>query len=185
MILLSAGHNPEAQGATWKGWSEYQEACLWVREIMTHTTGVEFIPTGSLKNKVEYVNSKKATLAIEIHFNSAKVWRDLNNDGKVTDDEVRNVGSGALTLYAPGSVRGRAYAELFQNAIEPLFGKHWNGVMEGWYRMDKENGPDYFLSKTNCPAIIIEPEFIHHKDFLQENRDAACANIAKVIEGIL
>lgn len=186
MILLSAGHFPEQPGACYKGWCEHQEAMLWVREIMSHTQpGVEFVPTGSLKSKVDYVNRSKAILAIEIHFNSAKIWRDLNNDGKVTDDEVQNVGSGALTLYAPGSARGKAYADMFQSELEPAFGRHWNGVMEGWYRMDKDNGPDYFLSKTNCPALILEPEFIHHMETLQKNRSAVCYGLAQLMNNLL
>ena len=34
------------------------------------------------------------------------------------------------------------------------------GAKEGWYRMDPNNGPDAFLAKTKCPAIIVEPFFL-------------------------
>lgn len=157
---------------------------LWVKEIMTNTEpGVEFVPTGSLKSKVEYVNKSKAVLAIEIHFNSSKILRDLSNDDKVSN--VHNAGGGSLTLYAPGCERGRAYAELFQGVLEPILGRHWDGSMEGWFRMDKDNGPDYFLSKTNCPALILQPEFIHHVEILQKTRSSACFGLAQLMNNLL
>jgi len=39
--------------------------------------------------------------------------------------------------------------------------------------MDPERGADFFLAKTKCPAIILEPEFVHHSEIIMENRDKA------------
>ena len=61
------------------------------------------------------------------------------------------------------------------------YDEHWNGVMPGWYRMNKNFGPDFFLKRTHCPSIIIEPEFIHHKDLIVDNREKVCTAIAQAL----
>jgi hypothetical protein len=49
--------------------------------------------------------------------------------------------------------------------------------------MEPKNGPDYFLAKTNCTALIIEPEFIDNIDILAENQDECCEAIASALIG--
>jgi N-acetylmuramoyl-L-alanine amidase len=41
-----------------------------------------------------------------------------------------------------------------------LTGERDRGVKEGWYKMDQANGPDYFLSATKCPSVIVEGYFL-------------------------
>lgn len=184
MILISAGHHPTKPGACFENFCEFDEASRWAKLIIKHI-GEEkglLVPFGFLKNKVAFINERaKNSIAIEIHFNSAKIWEDLNNDGIVNEGEMKNVGRGALTLYYPKSINGLRLAKDAQNSIEPLYGRHWNGVMEGYYRMNPKFGVDYFLAKTHCPSIIVEPEFIHHKEKIHEHREVACFNIAQAL----
>lgn len=187
MILISAGHYPEKPGACYEGFCEFDEANRWVDQIILNLNSENAlkVPSGTLKPKVQFINSRGATLAIEIHFNSATVWDDLNHNKVIDEGEVRNVGRGSLCLYYPGSEKGKAHAQNIQDALVPIFGTHWNGVMEGYYRMNKKFGPDFFLAKTKCPSVIVEPEFIHHKELLTKNRIAACHNIAEAIREFL
>ena len=182
MILISAGHHPTKPGACFEGFCEHDEALRWVDEICKHLGELCVkVPPSVLKDKIAFINARSPDIAVEIHFNSAKVWKDLNENGIVDAGEMKNVGRGALTLYCPNSVKGKALATVVQEAMSPLYGTHWNGVMEGWYRMSKKYGADKFLTKTRCPAIIIEPEFIHHKDLIQEHREVACFNIVQAL----
>ena len=169
MILVSAGHNPSRKGAHFGNFYEHDEAVLWRDKIIKSLGryGVS-VPTGSLEEKVGFINNNDPTLAIEIHFNAAPGGYNVNS----------KKWSGSLTLYNPGSKSGKILATEVQSGLDDIFGKHWHGVMEGWYKMDKESGvKDYFLNKTSCPAIIVEPEFIHHEDIIINNRDEACAHI--------
>jgi len=181
--LISAGHNETSKGAKFEGFNEFDEASVWANKIAGHIgDDALLVPPGKLAQKVEFINEHaKDSIAIEIHFNSAKVWEDLNKDGVVDPGEMHNVGRGALTLHYPNSARGILLAVDMQEAMEPLYGKHWNGVMAGYFRMNPKNKVDYFLSKTHCPSVIIEPEFIHHKELIQKHREVACFNIAQAL----
>jgi len=184
LILISAGHHQTKVGACFKDFCEFDEASRWAKLIFENI-GEEkamLVPFGVLKSKVAFINERAInSIAVEIHFNSAKVWEDLNKDGIVDEGEMKNVGRGALTLHYPKSKKGIELATDIQKTIEPFYGTHWNGVMEGYYRMNKKFGIDYFLAKTHCPSVIIEPEFIHHKDLIQEHREVACFNIAQAL----
>ncbi len=169
MITLSAGHYPERPGACYKNHCEHGEASIWVDIIMSYmNTNVAAVTPGPLKHKVAEINDIEPTLAIEIHFNSAVI------DG-------RNIGRGCETLYYPGSDRGAYVAHELQTAISPLLFSD-RGVKEGWYRMDKKNGPDFFLAKTKCTSIIMEPEFIYLTDSINKHRDEACRLIAVTLD---
>lgn len=166
MIYISAGHHPSKKGATFEDFAEYDEALTWMDLIMAHlgSKGVR-VPTGVLKDKVNFINKGVATLALEIHFNSA-----MNGKGE-------NIGSGCETLYFPGSTKGKSLAEKVQASLTKHFSPD-RGVKEGWYRMDKSNGPDFFLAKTDCPSVIIEPEFVHRKNIIRDKRGVACKDLA-------
>lgn len=169
-IAISAGHHPSRPGACYKGFCEHPEAVLWatlVVDLLGYQHAVQ-VPPGTLREKVGFINGLGCEAAVEIHFNSA-VDRDGNR-----------VGEGSETLYYPGSARGRELAERLQSAIAPHFPPD-RGVKEGWYRMDPSKGPDYFLARTRCPAVILEPEFIHHVERIRSRRDAACAAIAAAL----
>lgn len=170
-VAISAGHYPEKPGACYEDFCEYGEAIRWAHHINDYLimkgASSLLVPTGHLKRKVEFINESRATLAVEIHFNSAM------KDGK-------HVGRGSETLYYPGSEKGVIFANNIQEAIGGLYPPS-RGVKEGYYRMNKNNGPDFFLARTRCPSVIIEPEFIHRKDLIQANRLEACHAIGDAI----
>lgn len=172
MILLSSGHYPAKPGSCYQGFCEHDEANRWVDVIYGELGFMNAlrVPTGRLSKKVDFINAHNPTIAIEIHFNSL-----------VSKDGV-NVGDGSLTLYYPGSEKGKVLAMVLQDAIEPIFGKHWQGVMEGYYKMSKDNGPDYFLAKTKCPSVILEPSFIHLQELITSKRKEACLALAKALQ---
>jgi N-acetylmuramoyl-L-alanine amidase len=182
MILISTGHNPKQQGAEWNGKTEYKEGMKWTALIMRKLDeaghNVAYVPTGTLTEKVKYINSTNGVkVAIEIHFNS---------------DPGRK-GRGSETLFCPGSTKGKELAEMIQSAFKAKNICQPNrGAKEGWYRMDRPdhvdyvgdvNGDekiDYFLKSTNPVAAIVEPEFMHNLD--KVDMDAACQAIADAID---
>jgi len=169
MIAISAGHYPERPGACFDNFCEHGEAVEWAKLICGHL-GKEgfYVPTGFLQSKVDAINNRDIDIAVEIHFNSA-----VNADGE-------RIGEGCETLYYPESQKGAFIANELQKAITPVLFKD-RGIKQGWYRMNPDNGPDFFLARTKCPAIILEPEFIHRKDSIQVNRDVACQFIAETL----
>ena len=164
MIFISAGHHPARPGACRDHFCEHDEATRWADAIhaLLGEDNAMRVPTGVLRDKVAFINARHPALAAEIHFNA------IHGDN----------GSGCLTLYYPGSSKGKLVAGCVQDGMEQMYDRHWDGIMEGYYRMDKSRGPDYFLAKTSCPSIIIEPAFIHQKELITSTRDAACASIA-------
>jgi len=186
MILISAGHHPTKPGACYDGFCEHDEALRWAVEIFTLLTPMRalLVPAGTLKEKVAFINARKCDFAIEIHFNSAKQWVDENHNGVVDEGEDHHVGKGCETLYYPGSEKGKAAAQIIQTALAPLFPPS-RGVKEGWYRMNPKFGPDYFLKKTKCTSLIVEPEFIHRKELITERRSEACEALAFALNKIV
>ena len=171
MIFVSAGHHAQKPGASYNGFSEFDEAVVW-SERMADKLG-EFgilVPHGVLKDKVEFINSRSPSnsIALEVHFNSAK------------DSNGNHIGRGCETLYYPGSKKGEQLAKLVNDAIAEVFEPN-RGIKEGWYRANKKNGPVFFLAKTDCPAIIIEPDFIHRKELIQAGREEACTKIVDAL----
>jgi len=163
MIFISAGHHPGAPGATFERFIEHDEAVIW-SGLMNDSLGESgtLVPPGTLQSKVDFINSRllNGDVAIEIHFNAAR------------DKDNLPVGKGCETLYYPGSENGKHLATLCQEALALCFPPS-RGVKEGWYRMDPERGADFFLARTKCPAIILEPEFVHRSDLIIENREMA------------
>lgn len=170
-VAISAGHYPEKPGACFNDFCEHGEALKWAHEINDYLVmkgvGSLLVPSGVLKQKVEFINERNVGLAVEIHFNSAK------KDGE-------HIGRGSETLYFPGSEKGAIFADNVQKALAETFTPD-RGIKEGYYRMNPENGPDFFLARTNCPSIIVEPDFIHRKDIIQDGRNVACLAIADAI----
>lgn len=169
VILVSAGHRPEARGACYQDFCEWEEAMQWA-SLIVNRIGRDglLVPTGHLRDKVSFINSHGATLALEVHFNSA------------VDRGGNHVGEGCETLYMPLSVDGRRCAEIVQRALAEVFQPD-RGVKPGWYQGDPTNGPIFFLKGTTCPALIIEPEFIHRRQVIQDSREAACQRIATAL----
>ena len=188
MILISAGHHaPVDPGACFGEFCEHAEALSWVRAIVQylHDDGVDagMVPVGPLPEKVEFINRYSALLAVEIHFNSAK------------DSAGKNIGRGCETLYHPKSPSGRILAQALHDALAPIF-PPGRGAKEGWYRQDKpghvdfqgdidgDEKLDYFLAVTHCPAVIIEPQFIHLKDDIRAREVEGCLAIAACLSAL-
>jgi len=167
MILISAGHYKEKPGSSYGDFAEHQEAVIW-RDILVDMLDGDPVPAGILRNKVEFINSAKPDLAIEIHFNDA-----INSSGE-------RIGEGSETLYYPGSIKGLRIANLVQSELSKIFGPN-RGAKEGWYRMDKRYGPDFFLARTSCVSIIIEPEFVVNAEKIRANRESGCRAIADAL----
>lgn len=187
MIFISPGHHQSSKGASYGDFTEFDEAVLWQIKLMDLLTRERAIavPPGRLRDKVDFINLKMTEfpgphVAIEIHFNM--VWIDFNEDGKVDPNEY--VGDGSETLYYPQSDYGKELATRIQERLSMVFPPN-RGAKEGWYQMNPKNKPDYFLAKTNCPALIIEPEFVHHKDKIIEARDVACHVISQELLSIV
>lgn len=184
MIYVSAGHHPGAPGAKYGHFIEHDEAIIWQQQIMD-LLGADIaikVPTGHLTAKIDFINTMMTqfpgpNIAIEIHFNMA--WKDFNEDGTIDPNEY--VGKGSETLYYPKSNHGKELAEQMQEKLSIVFEPN-RGAKEGWYHMES-NKPDAFLSQTNCPALIIEPEFVHHANKIIEARDAGCQIIADMVRG--
>jgi len=175
VIFISAGHYPSRPGAKWERFVEHDEAIIW-QQLLCERLGDDAIevPTGVLRDKVAYINerSMNGDAAIEIHFNAAR------------DASDKPVGRGCESLYFPGSETGKHIARLCQDALALVFTPD-RGVKEGWYRMDPKRGADFFLEKTKCPAVIIEPEFVHRSDLIIENRDLAIDLLADSLKGYM
>jgi N-acetylmuramoyl-L-alanine amidase len=171
MIFISAGHYPESPGAKFERFIEHDEAILWAESIAGMLGGNgTLVPTGVLRKKVAFINERTmdGDVAIEVHFNAA------------TDSNGKNVGRGCETLYYPGSVDGEELANLCQGILSQHFQPD-RGVKEGWYRMDPARGPDFFLAKTACPAIIIEPEFVHRFSLIYDKKEQAIRDLADAL----
>lgn len=188
MIFISAGHHESSPGATYGKYSEYFFTVQYADIIaeLIGDRGVR-VPNGTLKEKVTFINDaimnandRSANIAVEIHFNSAKLWIDQNANGVIDDGEMVNVGEGSETLYYPGSKRGKICAEIVQESLARVFPPN-RGAKEGWYQMNPAKGPDFFLAKSKCTALIIEPEFIDNTKIIINNMDIASSVIADSI----
>lgn len=170
MILISAGHYADKPGAHYAGSYEYPETTVWAALIMSELqrrhVPCALVPNGRLGEKISFVNKQeKPALAIEVHFNS----------------DVDHAGTGCETLYCPGSVLGEVAAGFVQARMAGVMG-HNRGIKEGWYRLDPARGIDRFLKATKCPALIVEPEFIHNFDLIFVHR-YRCAEA--IVDGVV
>ena len=183
-VAFSFAHNPDRPGAKWEGLEEHSTSRRWTRrivELLQHN-GVDavIVPHHSLRGKVEAINELGADLALEVHFNGC------GGCGA----------KGAETLYYPGSAKGRAAAEAVHAFVAKAASRD-RGIKEGWYRQDHPGQVDYdgdvegdervlyFLQKTNCPALILEPEFIEQGKQIKRREMGLCRAIADGIEDYL
>jgi len=181
LIAISAGHYPAAPGAKNGNFSEHHEAIIW-RDMLGEILGPRalIVPTGFLRDKVAFINRHAVDLAVEIHFNAYARWEDVDGDGEIDAGELIQMGRGSETLYFPGSAAGERIAWAVQQELAEVFPPN-RGAKLGWYRMDPKFGPDFFLEKTRCPSVIIEPEFVANAEKIRHNRSSGCAAIARGI----
>ncbi len=189
-IILSAGHNPKARGASAGNLTEHDVAMKLIPKVVKilKDTGltVSFVPTGSLSAKIGNANIESIAnggnaLAIELHFNGSSSPSAVGNE----------------TLCCPGSVKGKKAAEAFNTKFMELAGdlvKKNRGVKEGWYKMDKPGQVDYsgdvdgdenidaWLKDTNCTALILEPCFMSQlQEILASHEADFCEAMAQGI----
>ena len=170
MFLISAGHHKHAKGATYGDFNEFDEAVIWQHKLVEYLGDRALaVPHGKLWEKVHFINAQQdAECAVEIHFNSA------------VDAAGIHIGAGCETLIYPGSAKGAIIGGIIQQKLAIIYGPN-RGVRDGWYKMNRANGPDFFLAKTKCTSLIVEPEFVHNADKIREARDAGCTTIADAL----
>ena len=185
MILVAAGHHAGAKGATFNGISEYDYTPIWRDDLIQHLGHrASAVPSGLLRDKVDFINAAKPALVIEIHFNSA-----INMRGQ-------HVGKGCETLYKPNDHRSRHAAMCLQDAMATVF-QPSRGAFEGWLRRDYpgrvdydgdvegDEHLDYLLANANCPAVVIEPEFIHNWTIITKKQGLAILEISNALVGLM
>jgi len=184
MICISGGHNQRNKGATYEGFSEFPETLIWaeqiVRKLKSFKLRAHCVSENTLIQKVEEINKKSPVLAVEIHFNA----------------DPKHKGRGCETLYYPHSHKGLYLANEIQRQISSFFPPN-RGVKAGWYQMDVpgvvdyvgdidgDESIDFFLRATHCPAVIIEPEFIHNRSVIEIGRDVGCQVIAEALRDVV
>ena len=184
-IAIDCGHNPPSDlGAisTKYNLAEFIEAHKIVSYCykMLYDKGFEIVNFAErLKTKVQIVNQSKSDIAIEVHLNACSNPK----------------ASGALCLYYP-TQKSRDLADYILKGIHKvssigIVGSaliRKRGVYVGNLRLDPSKPIIYFLRKTKCPAVVVEPLF------LSSNSDCALLNgsvpiheiIAKgIFEGII
>jgi len=165
MIYLSAGHNPTSPGACYKGFCEHEAASTWVDKIQ-RTMGDRhalIIPTGTVREKAEFVNARQPTALIEIHFNSTPL------------DSERV--EGYMTLHQDTDA-SRELATEVHSALSDM-GSQDRGLWIGYHRLDESLGMNFLLAKSTVPSIIIEPEFIYNQAVILERGYITCRAIAR------
>lgn len=182
-LALSAGHYPASPGAVYGAVVEHTIAVEWVTYLKPlleqYGLTVFMVPTGALVAKVGAINAEQCDAAIELHLNS----------------DPAHAGTGCETLYMPGSVESQRFAGEVQSKVALVVPPD-RGVKEGWYRMDSPGHADFpgdvegdevvdaFLRLTHCPAVIVEPLFIHDPRVLSAG-PAVCAALARGIANYL
>jgi len=86
-----------------------------------------------LDNRVDFIHSKDADLAISIHQNS------------FPEEYVK----GAQAFYYDKSLGGKVLAEMIQAQVKKT-------IADGNHRVAKSNASYYMLKKTECPLVIVE-----------------------------
>ena len=146
-VVISIGHNPKSPGAVGLGRIEHFEAAIIASYLNQYLIEmgikVTMVPTGTLRQKVNYVNLlKDVDVAIEVHLNAS------------SNKSVR----GSETLYFPLSKKGKKLAKAIESYMKTI--THSRGSKEGWYRGVRNGKYLYFLAKTKPVSVIVEPYFI-------------------------
>lgn len=154
-ILLAAGHRIDAPGAEANGASEYYLS----RSIIRKTAElIKLIPqvkvelvviehSESLSDKIAQVNKINPDLAVEIHWNAC------------SNTKVR--GSEAF-YYEGGSIDSQAACAQYVKIFENVSGIKTRGIKPD---TDSQHPRLAWCRDTNCPAILVENEFLTWEGF--------------------
>ena len=128
-IAIDAGHNtPNDLGFVYD--NEFFE--FWENRLVAAWAGkylcqwgykVEDFQGHLIREKIPFVNSKAATLSVEIHHNAT------------SSETIR----GAEVIYHPNSKKGKQAANIMLDAIKQQ-GFTTRGIFEGYFRYDKSRG---------------------------------------------
>ena len=157
-LILSVGHDSKRQGASSSGKTEWECARPMVDKIKQYVNSIDnqitvHVINTTLKSTVSVVNrivtkyGKDNCIAIELHFNAA----------------ANTTVIGQETLYYPFSGASKALGRKFNNILFERAGwltKKNRGAKAGWYQGIKNGDILYFLKKTSCRSLIIEPVFL-------------------------
>lgn len=151
-IAISAGHlpDPRLKGAHNKTHNLHEHNIVYELAIDTvkalDDLGVEvlFVPTGTLSQKIAFINKSNCLCVVEIHLNS---------------EDVPQIVSGTECLYWFNSKASKQLAILLQTALVDELRLRDRGLKEITRR--KQDG-GYFLRETNCPAVITESLFLNN-----------------------
>jgi len=156
-VALSIGHDPKDRGAVAFGGDAAEFDLLapvagYALRALTRA-GVEalLVPTVDLGRKVDWVNfNGPFSLIVELHGNA-----DPDADGPA-DPQA----DGCLTLFMPGNPRGELAAKAMQAALVQYTGQQDDGVKPGYFRMDPNNQPLFWLRKTRWLALLVEFAYV-------------------------
>ena len=148
-IFLSIGHNPSKQGFARKdGTTEHDTAAqitaYLYQYLYAHGHTPILVPTGSLKEKVNFVNEYPVDpddLLIEIHLNAF--------NGKAQGSEVLSNASTAVLSAQISESLARAL-QIKNRGVKPL---------------RYHNGKPLYISKAKCKVLVIECFFMDTPDF--------------------
>jgi len=148
-IAISAGHSGEDPGACYFGLVEHEVALQVVHDFqilfykvkdLTENFELIIVPSVSLEEKVDFINSHNPLLAVEIHFNAYYDKR----------------AHGTECLFFPTSGRGARLAYFIQKELCESLKTKDRGI--------KPRGDLYFLKYTKCTAVVTESLFISNEE---------------------
>lgn len=162
-VVLSVAHSWRAYGAYNRkvGLKEYDvslratEACAAV--LRQHDCPIGIVDAGDngakeyARIKTEVINAINPSLAVEIHCNASQ-------------DSTANYGE---VIHHPSSPIGMRAAVCVSDMLRNALGntKHlwpWHGAREWKPQFDQHQF--FFLSRTNCPSIIVEGLFLSNDE---------------------
>jgi N-acetylmuramoyl-L-alanine amidase len=185
VVAISPGHYAAYKGVAKNGYIEYDEVSRIV-EILKNKFDLEryriYIIQGKLEEKVNKINELKPDLAVEVHL------------GNTNSSSTR----GSRSFHMLNDKKSECLSETLLSSCVDLLKTENKGSWVGWFKKvspSMANSPnvpvpgfkpkvDLFLSKTTCPAALIEPYYIssssdceYFKDKYEEIADA-------IIQGI-
>lgn len=159
-IAVCPGHHVDRQGAAnrkypWTEWTAMTHIVFHLAGRLEEAGHEVSIIEGRLPQKVAHINEGKFDLAFDCHLNA-----DNDHVDPLDKDDTR--GAGTMVMVVPGNKKRMEQGNVMAETISMMLGTRNHGAREGWYWGGDRPGtkPDYFLSRTNCPAFIPEPFYI-------------------------